>query len=181
MALRPMVQPSPAAPEPTSLPGPRIFVGLGANVGADFEVVVARVRQALRELDSLPGTRRVAASSLYRSAPVDASGPPFVNAVAELRSELGPLDLLDALQALEQRHGRQRPYHHAPRTLDLDLLLHGPQQLCTPRLVLPHPRLHQRAFVLLPLLELAPELLHPALGPLAGFVPGVRDQAITKL
>lgn len=129
----------------------RIFVGLGANLGA----AAPTVRHAAAELGGLAGTRLVALSSLYRSAPVSAGGPDYVNAVAELRSELEPLRLLDALQALEQAHGRTRPFPNAPRTLDLDLLIYGLREHQDDRLTLPHPRLAARAFVLAPLLELA--------------------------
>lgn len=139
----------------------RAFIGLGANLGADLG---ATLTQAALHLAALPGTRVVALSSLWRSAPVDAEGPDFVNAVTALDTPLAPLELLDALQAIEQAHGRERPYRHAPRTLDLDLLLYADVVLDTPRLTLPHPRLGERAFVLRPLLEIAPELAHLATG-----------------
>jgi 2-amino-4-hydroxy-6-hydroxymethyldihydropteridine diphosphokinase len=90
---------------------------------------------------------------------VDANGPDFINAAARLSTTLMPLDLLDALQAIEQRHGRERPYRNAPRTLDLDLLLYGDLRLETPRLTLPHPRIRERAFVLMPLRDLAPGMI----------------------
>lgn len=137
----------------------RAYVGLGANLGADL---LGTLTAAARALGELPGTRLLALSSVWRSAPVDAGGPDFLNAVAMLDTDLAPLALLDALQAIEQAHGRERPYRNAPRTLDLDLLLMGDQVLDTPRLVLPHPRLHERAFVLRPLLEVAPHLSHLA-------------------
>jgi 2-amino-4-hydroxy-6-hydroxymethyldihydropteridine diphosphokinase len=92
---------------------------------------------------------------------VDAGGPPYLNAVVQLRTSLTPLALLHALQAIETRFGRERPYHHAPRTLDLDLLRHGSQRVATTELTLPHPRLHERAFVLVPLAEIAPDLAAP--------------------
>lgn len=130
----------------------RIFVGLGANLGA----AAASVRAALTQLGGLPETSLVAASALYCSAPFEAAGPDYVNAVAELRSTLEPADLLTQLQGLEQRFGRQRPHRNAPRTLDLDLLFYGVRQIAGPVLTLPHPRAHQRAFVLAPLVELAP-------------------------
>ena len=120
-------------------------------------------------------------SSLYRSAPVDASGPDFFNAVLALHTHLAPLALLDALQAIEQRFGRERPYPNAPRTLDLDLLLIGDLVLHTPRLTLPHPRLHLRAFVLQPLLELAPDLCAPGLGPLAAHLGATAGQRLQRL
>lgn len=139
----------------------RAFVGLGANLGTDL---LGTLTQAARALDALPGTRIAAMSSAWRSAPVDAGGPDFLNAVAALETTLPPLALLDALQAIEQAHGRERPYHHAPRTLDLDLLLHGDAVMDTPRLILPHPRLGERGFVLHPLLKIAPELASLASG-----------------
>jgi 2-amino-4-hydroxy-6-hydroxymethyldihydropteridine diphosphokinase len=136
-------------------PGPTqtAYVGLGANLGEARETL----RQALVELDRLPGTRLLRASALYRSAPVDAQGPDFWNAVAGIETPLGPYELLAALQQLEQAAGRERPYRNAPRTLDLDLLLYGVLRQDDPQLTLPHPRMRDRAFVLLPLAEIAPE------------------------
>lgn len=131
------------------------YVGLGANLGDARAAVIG----ALDALDQAPGTRVTARSSLYRTAPVDAGGPDYVNAVAELSVRLTAPDLLDVLQKLEQSAGRERPYRHAPRTLDLDLLLYGEARIDSPRLTLPHPRLRERAFVLLPLAEIAPELV----------------------
>jgi 2-amino-4-hydroxy-6-hydroxymethyldihydropteridine diphosphokinase len=133
----------------------RAYVGLGANLGANL---LGTLTQAARDLAVLPGTQLAALSGAWRSAPVDAGGPDFLNAVAALDTTLAPLELLDALQAIELSHGRERPYRNAPRTLDLDLLLYGDAVLDTPRLTLPHPRLGERAFVLRPLLEIAPEL-----------------------
>ena len=163
---------------PASAPASaRIFVGLGANLGDAPAAVV----EALAEIARLPGTARVATSRLYRSAPVEASGPDFINAVAELRSTLSPLALLHGLQAIERRHGRERPYRNAPRTLDLDLLLYGDTAMAGDELTLPHPRLHLRAFVLLPLAELAPDLALPGLGPLAPWIAACQGQAIEVL
>lgn len=139
----------------------RAYVGMGANLGADLS---ATLTQAALSLAALPGTRVAALSSVWRSAPVDAGGPDFLNAVVALDTALAPLDLLDALQAIEQAHGRERPYRNAPRTLDLDLLLYDDLVLDTPRLALPHPRLGERAFVLRPLLEIAPDLARLAVG-----------------
>jgi 2-amino-4-hydroxy-6-hydroxymethyldihydropteridine diphosphokinase len=155
----------------------RVFVGLGANLG-DARATVA---WALQALGQLPQTCVVAASSLYRTAPVRASGPDFINAVAELRTGLAPPELLTALQALEHRQGRERPFRNAPRTLDLDLLLYGERVMQDSALTLPHPRLHQRAFVLVPLLELAPQLRHPLLGALQACVAATHDQPIERL
>lgn len=131
----------------------RAFVAIGANLGDARDTVL----RAMDDLDRLPQTRVSVRSSLYRSAPVDAVGPDFVNAVVELQTELDPNALLAELQRLETGAGRERPYRNAPRTLDLDLLRHGDAVLDTPRLRLPHPRMAERAFVLLPLAEIAPE------------------------
>jgi 2-amino-4-hydroxy-6-hydroxymethyldihydropteridine diphosphokinase len=133
------------------------FVGIGANLGD----AAAAVTGAIAALGQLRDTTLVKASSLYRSAPVDARGPDFVNAVAHVRTGLTALELLDELQALEQAAGRERPYPNAPRTLDLDLLLHGDGRIDSERLVVPHPRMRQRAFVLVPLAEIAPDLVTP--------------------
>lgn len=131
----------------------RIFVGMGANLGPAASTVL----RAATELGGIAQTDVVALSSLYRSASVGASGPDYVNAVAEICSGLEPLQLLRALLAIEQAHGRHRPYPNAPRTLDLDLLFYGTREHHDASLTLPHPRVAQRAFVLAPLLELAPD------------------------
>ena len=152
----------------------RAYVGIGANLG-DAAQTVRAAAERLRPL----GLVRL--SSLYRSAPIDAAGPDFVNAVAELDCPLAPLELLRELQAIERDFGRQRPYRNAPRTLDLDLLLHGEERLAGEVLTVPHPRLHQRAFVLQPLLELVPDLVVPGLGPLADHLPAVADQRLERV
>ena len=131
------------------------YVGIGSNLDDPRAQVLA----AFEELDRLPHTRLVRKSSLYRTAPVGyAAQPDFVNAVAQLETGLPAERLLAELQALEERHGRERSFKDAPRTLDLDLLLFGEAKLSSPRLTLPHPRMHERAFVLKPLLEIAPQL-----------------------
>jgi len=152
------------------------YIGLGANLGA----LRATLEAALRDLDALPQTRVCAVSSAYRSAALDSDGPDYLNAVARIETGLSPMELLDAMQTIELKHGRERPYRYAPRTLDLDLLIHGDASMQRPRLVLPHPRLHERAFVLLPLLELAPALSLPVLGPLAPRLPGLADQRVER-
>lgn len=154
----------------------RAYVGLGANLGD----ALGALRAAVKALGELPRTRRVAVSALYRSAPIDSSGPDYLNAVVALDTELAPQDLLSALQAIELDHGRERPYRNAPRTLDLDLLLHGDAVLDTPTLTLPHPRLHERAFVLAPLVEIAPALVLPGAGPIAAALRQVADQRIER-
>lgn len=149
----------------------RAWIGLGANLGARE----AALRGALAGMAALPGTRVLRVSSLYRSAPVDAGGPDYLNAVAEIATTLPPPALLHALQALEQAAGRERPYRNAPRTLDLDILFYGELRLESAALTLPHPRLHERAFVLLPLADLAPERVAPE------WLAGVAGQAIEQL
>ena len=134
------------------------WIGLGANLG-DAPAALAAAVQAL---GALPGTQLQRCSRLYRSAPVDAGGPDYYNAVVQLQTTLAPLALLQALQAIEQAAGRERPYRNAPRTLDLDVLLYGSARIDSPALTVPHPRMAQRAFVLRPLAELAPERVSTA-------------------
>ncbi|HKU47109.1 MAG TPA: 2-amino-4-hydroxy-6-hydroxymethyldihydropteridine diphosphokinase [Burkholderiales bacterium] len=131
------------------------YVGIGSNLDDPR----AHVTQAFDELDRLPHTRVVKKSSLYRSAPLGyADQPDFINAVAQLETGLPAERLLAELQEVEARHGRARSFPNAPRTLDLDLLLYGTAKLNTKTLQVPHPRMHERAFVLKPLLEIAPHL-----------------------
>jgi 2-amino-4-hydroxy-6-hydroxymethyldihydropteridine diphosphokinase len=154
------------------------FVGLGANLGEPRR----QVTQACLELDGLPHTRLVKASSLYRSAPVGyAEQPEFVNAVAQLETGLPAERLLAELQAIEERHGRRRSFADAPRTLDLDLLLHGDAVIHTPALTLPHPRMHQRAFVLMPLLEIAPDATIPGQGTAKNCLENVKAQRVERI
>ena len=130
-----------------------VYIGLGANLGERE----ATLRQALAALGQYPGTRVLRVSPLYGSAPVDAGGPDYLTAVAEVSTTLTPEALLQALQAIEQSAGRERPYRNAPRTLDLDILWFGDQVIDTPTLTVPHPRMAERAFVLRPLADLVPE------------------------
>jgi len=154
------------------------WIGIGANLGD----ARANVEDALERLARLPGARLLTASSLYRTAPIDSSGDDYVNAVAALDTTLDAHALLRALFAIEQAHGRERPYRNAPRTLDLDLLLYGDAVIDdAPTLVVPHPRLHERAFVLAPLAEAAPDLVIPGRGPVAALLARVADQAIERL
>jgi len=147
------------------------YIALGANLGQAMQAV----RDALRELGELPETKLVRHSSLYRTAPVASGGPDYINAVAEVSTALTAPQLLDHLQALEQQAGRERPYPNAPRTLDLDLLLFGSARIASARLQVPHPRMYQRAFVLVPLAEIAPALVSPAQ------LQGVAGQAVSPL
>ena len=152
------------------------FVGLGANLGEPRR----QVEQGFLELDAIAHTRVVKASSLYRTEPVGyAAQPLFVNAVAQLETGLSAERLLAELQAIETRHGRERSFPNAPRTLDLDLLLFGNALMKTEQLEVPHPRMHERAFVLVPLLEIAPQAEIPGRGPARSFLrPG---EAVEKL
>lgn len=149
----------------------QVFVGVGANLG-DARASVVKACQAM---GGLPGTRLVRTSSLYQTQPHQASGPDFVNAVVEIATTLSPPDLLVQLQALEVAADRRRPYKNAPRTLDLDILLYADLAINTPNLALPHPRMFERAFVLVPLAEIAPG--HVTAGQLAA----VSAQAISRL
>jgi 2-amino-4-hydroxy-6-hydroxymethyldihydropteridine diphosphokinase len=134
------------------------YIALGANLGDPF----ATVEQAFLDLGHLPQSTLVRRSSLYRTGPIESSGPDYINAVAEISTALSPHALLRALQALEQAAGRQRPYRNAPRTLDLDILLYGDEIVDSPDLVIPHPRMLERAFVLVPLAEIAPSRVSAA-------------------
>lgn len=147
------------------------FVGLGANLGDPSTAL----RNALEQLAYLPATRLVRASCLYGSTPVDSSGPDYVNAVAEIRTSLTAPALLAALLHQELQGGRERPYRNAPRTLDLDLLLFGSARIESPALTVPHPRMRERAFVLLPLAEIAPNLVR------AAELEAVRHQGVWRL
>jgi 2-amino-4-hydroxy-6-hydroxymethyldihydropteridine diphosphokinase len=153
------------------------WVGIGANLGDAH----ANVLDALDRLTWTPGVRLLRASSLYRTAPIDSSGDDYINAVAEVDTSLSPRALLAALHGIEQAHSRERPYRNAPRTLDLDLLIYGDETIATATLTVPHPRMHERAFVLAPLAELAPGLDIPGRGRVAELLPGVADQAIERL
>ncbi len=159
------------------MPGERVFVGLGANLGD----ARATLEAALLAIAALPRTQQLARSSIYRTAPVETSGPAFLNAVAELSTALEPDELLLGLQAIERAHGRERPYRNAPRTLDLDLLAYGQRVLQTPDLTLPHPRAHLRAFVLQPLAELATGWHLAGRGEVATLAAAITGQAIEKL
>ncbi|HET7863386.1 MAG TPA: 2-amino-4-hydroxy-6-hydroxymethyldihydropteridine diphosphokinase [Burkholderiaceae bacterium] len=155
----------------------RAYIGLGANLGD----ARATVQEAVQAIAALPGTHLVARSQDWRSAPVHAEGPDFVNAVVAVDTTLTPRDLLAALWVIEQAHGRLRPYPNAPRTLDLDLLLHGRQVLDTPDLTLPHPRMHERAFVLRPLAQVAPAATIPGRGAVTGLLAAVAGQQVEPM
>jgi 2-amino-4-hydroxy-6-hydroxymethyldihydropteridine diphosphokinase len=154
------------------------YIALGANLADP----VAQIRAAFVALGTLPESRLLRTSSLYRTAPVGIHGQPdFINAVAAVDTTLTPQALLDALFAIEAQFGRRRDFHLAPRTLDLDLLLVDDQVVDSPKLHLPHPRLHLRAFVLAPLVEIAPDCRIPGRGQAAAWLAAVSMQRIDQL
>ncbi len=153
------------------------YIGIGANLGD----ARANVADAIAHLRRLPDGALTAVSSLYLSAPIDSSGDDYINAVARVETRLPAQALLQALLAIELAHGRERPYRNAPRTLDLDLLLYGDERIASPTLHVPHPRMSERAFVLLPLLELAPRIVIPGLGPAERHLAAVAGQGITRI
>lgn len=130
------------------------YIGLGANLGQ----AQASIHLAAKELQQIPSIFSLKLSALYDTSPVGCVGPDYVNAVAKITTSLSAIDLLRSMQAIELKHGRTRPYKNAPRTLDLDLLWYDDQSINTTDLIVPHPRMHERAFVLQPLIDLAPDL-----------------------
>jgi len=153
------------------------FIGLGANIGDPWK----QLRGALAALDEIPGTRVTRSSSCWRTAPIGyAAQPDFVNAVAEVETAQAPRALLDALLAIEKRFGRERGFANAPHTLDLDLLLYGARVIAEPDLRVPHPRMHERAFVLAPLVEIAPGVEIPGKGKAAALLAAIEDQRAEK-
>lgn len=154
------------------------FIGLGSNL----EEPRSQLQRAFAELDGLPDTRLVARSSLYRSAPLGyPDQPEFVNAVAKIATALTPQALLQALLQIERRHGRERTFRNAPRTLDLDVLLYDDKQLHEHGLTIPHPQMHLRAFVLQPLLEIAPDAGIPGVGQARVAFERCQDQVLEML
>lgn len=154
----------------------QVYIGLGANLG-DAKASVIQAAEALGQTIGISGLRL---SPLYRTAPIESIGPDYVNAVASLQTVLPAPRLLAVVQAIEARHGRERPYVNAPRTLDLDILLYGNESIDEPLLVVPHPRMHLRAFVLRPLADLAPDL-HLVQGPLVTLLAHCADQTLERL
>ncbi|MBI2802216.1 MAG: 2-amino-4-hydroxy-6-hydroxymethyldihydropteridine diphosphokinase [Gammaproteobacteria bacterium] len=154
------------------------FIGIGSNL----DDPKAQVTRALIELSALPGTRVVAHSALYCSPPMGPSEQPdYINAVAKLETTLAPLSLLDALQALERSHHRVRKFHWGPRTLDLDILIVDRCVFTSERLTLPHPGIAERAFVVIPLYEIAPELTIPGIGPISRVYERFATAVISRL
>jgi 2-amino-4-hydroxy-6-hydroxymethyldihydropteridine diphosphokinase len=156
----------------------RAVIGLGANLGEP----VAQLRAAIEAIARLPKTGVVKVSSLYRTAPVGhAAQPDFVNAAVAVETALEPRALLAALLAIEAAAGRERAFKDAPRTLDLDILLYGNRTIDEPGLVVPHPRLHERAFALAPLVEIDPEAVVPGRGRAADLLAALVDQRVERL
>ena len=155
----------------------RAYIGVGANLGFARDAVM----NALLDLERLPSTVFIAGSGLYRSAPVEGDGPDYINAVAEVETRLPAHELLLALQAIETRYGRVRTTRNAPRTLDLDLLLYGDGLIATPDLTVPHARMHERAFVLVPLIELAGDIAIPGRGRAKTLVARIEGQRVESV
>jgi len=156
----------------------RAFIGLGSNL----QQPQLQVRQAFTELAELPETTLVKHSSLYKSAPVGYDHQPdFINAAAEVDTGLTPVKLLRELLKLENSHGRERPFPNAPRVLDCDLLIYDDVSMNTTELTLPHPRMHGRGFVLLPLAEIAPDLLIASHGKVADLARMCMGQSVEKI
>jgi 2-amino-4-hydroxy-6-hydroxymethyldihydropteridine diphosphokinase len=156
----------------------RAFVALGANIGEPQRQVEA----GFAALAALAGTRLVSRSSLYRSAPVGyLDQPDFINAVAAIDTALSPRDLLDALLEIERVHGRVRDFANAPRTLDLDLVLYGDRRILEPGLTVPHARMLERDFVMLPLAEIAPDAQVPGLGPVRELAAMLGDGGLQRV
>lgn len=153
------------------------YIGIGANLGQPEQ----NVKAAIAQLKQLPNSHLIAQSGLYRSAPQDADGDDYINAVVQIYTSLSAPELLIQLQSIETTFGRTRPYWHAPRTMDLDILLYGTEQIDSAILTIPHPHLTQRAFVLLPLLQINPDIHIPGLGAAQDFLPNVATQNIRIL
>lgn len=160
------------------------YIGMGSNL----QDPQRQLQRAFDDLGGLPGTRLTERSSLYRSAPLGcpvqpdlSSQPDFVNAVAKMETDLAPQALLEALLDIEHRHGRERTYRNAPRTLDLDVLLYDEVQLHQHGLTIPHPQMHLRAFVLLPLLELSPDIRIPGVGRADTALEACRGQVLERM
>lgn len=153
------------------------FIGIGSNLGDSVDLV----KQAITRLGQLPNSRLTGQSSLFRTAPVDADGDDYINAVVRIETELSATELLKALLGVEQSFGRERLYLNAPRTLDLDILLYGDEKIASASLHIPHPRMQQRAFVIIPLLQIDPLVTIPGKGPAHSFMPAVSSQAIKKI
>ena len=158
------------------------FVTAYVALGANLENPAVQVMAGFAALAALPRTRLVAQSSLYRTTPVGyADQPDFINAAAAVETALCPRELLEALLAIEASHGRERKFPNAPRTLDLDMLLYGELQLHEGGLTIPHPRMHERAFVLVPLNEIAPHCVVPGRGMVSGLLRAIDAAGVVRV
>jgi 2-amino-4-hydroxy-6-hydroxymethyldihydropteridine diphosphokinase len=152
------------------------FIGIGSNLPLHDKDSGQIAKLAIKAIAKLPRTQLLAQSNLYRSEPIDSSGPDYINAVVKVSTSQSPSELLACLQAIENQFARQRPFQNAPRTLDLDLLLYDQLELNTPTLTLPHPAMTQRAFVVRPLSELEPDLQFGKLGSIRQWLTSTQDQ-----
>ena len=156
----------------------RVYIALGSNLEDPFK----QIQSAFEEIKKLPETNFLKCSSLYKSKPVGLlNQPDYINAVAEVDTTLTPIELLNKLLKIELQHGRVRTFRNAPRTLDLDILLYGNLQFSDDRLTVPHPRMTQRAFVLLPLMEIAPHCEIPEHGKISQLITACSNQKIEQL
>jgi 2-amino-4-hydroxy-6-hydroxymethyldihydropteridine diphosphokinase len=159
----------------------RAFVALGSNLSGNLDCPASQVIRGLQSINNLPKTKLIKQSSLYQSAPVGYDNQPdFINAVAKISTQLSPENLLDSLLNIEIKAGRERPFANAPRVLDLDILLYDDLILHTKKLTLPHPRMQERGFVLLPLAEIAPDLVIPNHGNVVKLAETYKNQSIKK-
>lgn len=160
----------------------RAFVALGSNLSGNLDCPASQVTRGFQSINNLPRTKLIKQSSLYQSVPVGYDNQPdFINAVAEISTQLSPEKLLQALLNIEKEAGRERPFSNAPRMLDLDILLYDDLILHSKTLTLPHPRMHERGFVLLPLAEIAPDLIIPNGGNVVKLALAHQNQGIKKL
>ena len=158
------------------------FIGIGSNLSGDLDSPASQVKRALQAIGKLSKTKLVQQSSLYQSVPVGYKDQPdFINAVVEISTQLSPENLLDALLNIEHEAGRQRPFANAPRVLDCDLLLYDDVALHTEKLTLPHPRMLERGFVLLPLAEISPNLTLLNHGSIVKLAQACKNQGIRKI
>lgn len=153
------------------------YIGLGANLGD----APATLKRAIARIAALDQCSLHAQSGLFRTAPIDADGADYTNAVVAVHTRYCAEELLTQLQAIEQDFGRTRDYYHAPRTLDLDILLYGDETIDLPHLQIPHPRMHQRAFVLLPLVQIEADAHIPGKGKARDFLEQVANQSIRPI
>lgn len=159
----------------------KTFVTTYISIGSNLEATQTKIEKVIQQLAKLPSTILNAKSSLYRTAPIEAYGNHYINAVIQLLTTLAPLDLLKTLQLIEFQYGRKRPYPNAPRTLDLDILLYGDQIIINNQLTIPHPRMLKRAFVLIPMLEINPMIIVPGFGKITNLDSNILNQIIEPL